>query len=137
MNEKYKKFLVNHKIETIEKISGRELSDYEKTGIEQELEELVWYCDHENAEKIDEFRNAGLYVQNANKSVDNGIEHLCELFKKRRLFVVRENVDLFHKEIYLYIWGNDGKPKKQHDNMLDSARYALFSEHKKQTFWVF
>lgn len=137
MSEKYKKFLVNHKIETIEKITERELSDYEKSGIEQELETLIWYCDHENAEKIDEFKQAGLYVQNANKSVNNGVEHLCELFKKKRMFIVRENVELFHREVYLYIWGNDGKPKKEHDNMLDSLRYALFSEHTKPAFWVF
>ena len=51
------------------------------------------------------------------------------MFKQRRLFVVRENVDLFDKEIDTYCW-KDGadEPVKINDDVMDAMRYGIYSE---------
>ena len=135
LEEKYKNVLRKLNINRLQRVLDRELTDREVEDAERDITELTWYCDHEDQEKMDEFRNAGLYVRNANKSVLNGIEHICTLLKTNRMFVVRENVDLFKNEIYTYIWGKDEKPKKENDNVLDSLRYGIYSEYKDGGFW--
>ena len=44
---------------------------------------------------------------------------------------VEDNVDIFKVEIYNYVW-KDGKdePVKQYDDVLDSLRYAIYSDLK-------
>ena len=53
------------------------------------------------------------------------------LFKTNKLFILEDNVDIFKKEIYNYVWksGKD-EPIKSSDDVLDSLRYAIYSESK-------
>ena len=54
-----------------------------------------------------------------------------ELFCGFLYLLVEDNVNVFKEEIYNYVW-KDGKdePIKQHDDVLDSLRYAIYSDLK-------
>ena len=56
---------------------------------------------------------------------------IASLFKTNKLFILEDNVDIFKKEIYNYVWksGKD-EPIKSSDDVLDSLRYAIYSESK-------
>ena len=56
---------------------------------------------------------------------------IASLFKTNKLFIFEDNVDIFKKEIYNYVWksGKD-EPIKSSDDVLDSLRYAIYSESK-------
>lgn len=135
LEKKYNKFMLWNMQYHLEKKLERELEQYEIDDLERDLDDLIWYCDHENQENMDSFREANLYVKNANKEVSNGIAHVAELYKSKRMYVVKENTDLFQEEIYIYIYGKDGKPKKENDNCMDSKRYGVYSEYKDTGFW--
>ena len=56
---------------------------------------------------------------------------IAKLFKTDKLFILEDNVTRFKDEIYNYVWqkGKDD-PVKQFDDVLDSLRYAIYSESK-------
>ena len=60
-----------------------------------------------------------------------GIGEVASLFKTRKLKVIEDNVNVFKDEIYNYVWKN-GKDEviKQYDDVLDSLRYAIYSDLK-------
>ena len=60
------------------------------------------------------------------------ISILSILFKTDKLFILKDNVIRFKDEIYNYVWqkGKDD-PVKQFDDVLDSLRYAIYSDSKK------
>ena len=47
------------------------------------------------------------------------------------LLILEDNVNIFKNEIYNYVWskGKD-EPIKQNDDVLDSLRYAIYSDMK-------
>ena len=56
---------------------------------------------------------------------------IASLFKTNKLFILEDNVDIFKKEIYNYVWKNGkDEPNKFSDDVLDSLRYAIYSESK-------
>ena len=60
-----------------------------------------------------------------------GISEVASLFKLNKLKIVEDNVNIFKNEIYNYVWkeGRD-EPVKQFDDVLDSLRYAIYSDLK-------
>ena len=60
-----------------------------------------------------------------------GISTVATLFKTNKLLVLEDNVNIFKTEIYNYVWakGKD-EPIKQQDDVLDSLRYAIYSDIK-------
>lgn len=97
----------------------------------KEYGEINFYCDHARPDYINKLRVAGIKAINARKDVLAGIGEVASLFKTRKLKVVEDNVSVFKEEIYNYVW-KDGKdePIKQYDDVLDSLRYAIYSDKK-------
>ena len=92
---------------------------------------INFYCDHARPDYINKLRQSKVKAINARKDVVAGIGEIASLFKTRKLKVVEDNVKVFKDEIYNYVW-RDGKdePIKQHDDVLDSLRYAIYSNLK-------
>lgn len=89
---------------------------------------LAYYSDPARPEHIARFQREGLGAQNASNAVVSGIEQVARLFKNDQLFVVEDNVTLFHDEIYQYVWdANKDAPVKKHDDVMDALRYAIYS----------
>lgn len=95
----------------------------------KEYGNINFYCDHARPEHIKKMREAKIKAINAKKDVLAGIGEIASLLKTRRLKVIEENVNMFKTEIYNYVW-KEGKdePVKQYDDVLDSLRYAIFSD---------
>ena len=92
---------------------------------------INFYCDHARPDYINKLRQSRVKVINARKDVVAGIGEIASLFKTRRLKVVEENVSRFKEEIYNYVWSNGkDEPVKQYDDVLDSLRYAIYSDMK-------
>lgn len=91
-----------------------------------------FYCDHARPDYIDKLKRNGIRAINANKEVLEGISMIAKLFKTDKLFILEDNVTRFKDEIYNYVWqkGKD-EPVKQFDDVLDSLRYAIYSESKR------
>ena len=97
----------------------------------KEYGEINFYCDHARPDYINKLRVAGVKAINARKDVLAGIGEIASLFKTRKLKVIEDNVNVFKDEIYNYVWksGKD-EPVKQYDDVLDSLRYAIYSDLK-------
>ena len=92
---------------------------------------INFYCDHARPDYIDKLRRSNIRAINANKNVLEGITMIASLFKTNKLFILEDNVDIFKKEIYNYVWKNGkDEPNKSSDDVLDSLRYAIYSESK-------
>lgn len=103
----------------------------EAKKIVEQYGNINFYCDHARPDYVNKFRLARIKAINARKDVLAGIGEIASLFKTRKLKVVEDNVKVFKDEIYNYVW-KDGKdePIKQHDDVLDSLRYAIYSDIK-------
>ena len=92
---------------------------------------INFYCDHARPDYIEKLRRNNIRAINANKNVLEGISTIASLFKTNKLFILEDNVDIFKKEIYNYVWKNGkDEPIKSSDDVLDSLRYAIYSESK-------
>ena len=93
---------------------------------------INFYCDHARPDYIDKLKRSGIRAINANKEVLEGISMIAKLFKTDKLFILEDNVTRFKDEIYNYVWqkGKDD-PVKQFDDVLDSLRYAIYSDSKR------
>lgn len=101
-------------------------------GIKERYGNINFYCDTARPEHIVRFRREKLRAINADKSVIAGIEEVASLFKQNKLFIVRDNVKRFEKEIYLYVWNEKtGEPIKLWDDVLDAIRYAIYTHFKR------
>lgn len=73
------------------------------------------------------FKRNGIKVFNVNKVVLFGVEVVVKRIKINILFVVYENVNLFRKEIFMYVWNkNIGELIKKWDDVLDVFRYVIY-----------
>lgn len=91
---------------------------------------IPFYADSARPEHVARFENEGFDISNANKSVIAGIELIAKLFKERKLYVKRGFVPRFFDEIYQYRWKENStkdEPLKEFDDVLDSVRYAIYS----------
>lgn len=92
---------------------------------------IPFYADSARPEHVARFENEGFDISNANKSVIAGIELIAKLFKERKLYVKRGFVPRFFDEIYQYRWKENStkdEPLKEFDDVLDSVRYAIYSD---------
>jgi PBSX family phage terminase large subunit len=92
---------------------------------------IFFYCDTARPDYIKKFKEARIKAIEARKDVLAGISEVASLFKLNKLKVVEENVEVFKDEIFNYVW-KDGKdePVKQYDDVLDSLRYAIYTDLK-------
>lgn len=98
--------------------------------IKKEYGNIKFYCDTARVEHIDTFNKNGIRALYADKSVLSGIEQVAKKFKTNTLFIVQENVNLFKKEIYMYVWNKDsGEPVKKWDDVMDALRYAVYTDN--------
>ena len=103
----------------------------EAKKIINEYGNINFYCDHARPDYINKLRIAGIKAINARKDVMAGIGEIASLFKTRRLKVIEDNVNIFKDEIYNYVWKNSkDEVVKQWDDVLDSLRYAIYSDLK-------
>ena len=93
---------------------------------------IPFYADSARPEHVARFDNEGFDISNANKSVIAGIELIAKLFKEQKLYVKRGFVPRFFDEIYQYRWKENStrdEPLKEFDDVLDSVRYAIYSDY--------
>lgn len=99
--------------------------------IKERYGNIPFYCDTARPEYLTAFRNKGLKAVKAKKEVLAGIGEVARLFKQDRFKIVEDNVELFKEEIYMYSWNErTGEPNKVNDDVLDSVRYAIYSDTK-------
>ncbi len=99
--------------------------------IKERYGNINFYCDTARPEHVQRFRREKLRALNADKAVISGIEEVARLFKRNELFIVKDKVARFEKEVFMYVWNQKtGDPVKEWDDVLDSLRYALYSHNK-------
>ena len=99
---------------------------------EQYGRNIIFYCDSARPEHVNEFQANGINAINANKNVLAGIETVSSLMKTGHFFVNENGIDKFLDEIYQYIWNEKtGEPVKEHDDVMDMMRYAIYSKRAK------
>lgn len=92
---------------------------------------IPFYADSARPEHVARFENEGFDISNANKSVIAGIEVIAKMFKEQKLYVKRGFVPRFFDEIFQYRWKENStkdEPLKEFDDVLDSVRYAIYSD---------
>ena len=97
----------------------------------KEYGNVNFYCDYARPDYVHKLQINGIRAINAKKDVLEGISTVATLFKTNKLLVLEDNVNIFKTEIYNYVWakGKD-EPIKQQDDVLDSLRYAIYSDIK-------
>lgn len=94
---------------------------------------INFWVDSARPDNLNEFRRARINAKNADKSVMAGIEHVSKMIKQGKFKVAKSASKEFLKEVYQYVWDEKtGAPIKQFDDDMDSIRYAMFNQHKKQ-----
>ncbi len=100
-------------------------------NIKERYGNINFYCDSARPEHVKRFRREHIRAINADKAVISGIEEVARLLKLNKLYVVKDKVDLFKKEIFLYVWNKDtGEPVKLWDDVLDAIRYAIYTHNR-------
>lgn len=100
--------------------------------IQSRYGDIVFACDSARPDNINEFLGAGISAVNANKQVLPGIECVSKYMASGKFFVNGSGVDHFFDEIYQYIWNEKtGEPVKEHDDVMDMMRYAIYTRHAK------
>jgi len=97
-------------------------------GIQNRYGNIPFYADSARPEHVARFNRENIKTYNANKAVLSGIEEVSKLLKSDKFFVYEPKVKKFKEEIYQYIWNEKtGEPQKEHDDVLDALRYAIYS----------
>lgn len=105
--------------------------------IAQQIQEKYGYginfwADSARPEYVSYFQQNGIQARNADKSVMDGVEYCSSRIKLDKFRVLKSCSKPFLDDIYQYVWDPvKGVPKKEHDNVMDSFRYAVFNQHKK------
>lgn len=92
---------------------------------------IDFYADSARPEHVMRFYRENINVYNARKEVIAGIEEVASLWKNDKLFYVKGSIPKFEDEIYQYKWKTNStkdEPVKEHDDVLDALRYAIYSE---------
>lgn len=105
--------------------------------IAQQIQEKYGYginfwADSARPEYVSYFQQNGIQARNADKSVMDGVEYCSSRIKLDKFRVLQSCAKPFLDDVYQYVWDPvKGVPKKEHDNVMDSFRYAVFNQHKK------
>ena len=97
----------------------------------KEYGNINFYCDYARPDYVHKLQINGIRAINAKKDVLEGISTVATLFKTNKLLILEDNVNIFKTEIYNYVWakGKD-EPIKSSDDVLDSLRYAIYTDMK-------
>ena len=97
----------------------------------KEYGNVNFYCDYARPDYVHKLQINGIRAINAKKDVLEGISTVATLFKTNKLLILEDNVNIFKSEIYNYVWakGKD-EPIKSSDDVLDSLRYAIYTDMK-------
>jgi PBSX family phage terminase large subunit len=104
------------------------------------------YPDPAEPDRIEILRKAGLNCREVNKDIVAGIDHIRELFKQGRIHIHPDCKNLIMElETYRYPdkkpdQNEPEKPIKENDHLLDSLRYALYTNQPvipEQKDWIF
>ena len=93
------------------------------------------YCDEARMDYINDFQTAKLPAIQANKSVVEGIDYVCELLNTDSLLIMKSACPHLIKEMYSYSWKEDASkevPEKKWDDALDSLRYGLYTNKGRE-----
>lgn len=94
---------------------------------------ILFYCDSARPEHVRRFRREKIKALNADKKVVAGIEEVGRLYKLNKFFIVKEAVERFDDEIYMYVWNEKtGEPVKLWDDVQDAIRYGIYTENRPQ-----
>lgn len=77
--------------------------------------DMIYWCDH-RPDNIAEFEDAGITAYPAVKSVFTGVTYVAELYKLRKIFILRGGGEHLVEEIYNYRWGKNDEPIKEEDD---------------------
>lgn len=92
---------------------------------------INFWCDSARPDNYNEFVAAGVNAFNANKSVLAGIEAVGSRMKQNKFYVLKSASKDFLDEVYQYVWNeHTGEPIKEHDDVMDATRYAIYNQHK-------
>lgn len=92
---------------------------------------VPFYCDSARPEHVARFKREKIKAFNADKARLSGVESVAKLFKMDSFFICRDKVKKFPDEIYQYVWDKKkGEPIKEHDDVLDAVRYAIYTHRK-------
>ena len=79
-------------------------------------------------EHVARFKRDRIQAFNGDKARLSGVESVARRFKQDKLYICRDRVEKFPNEIYQYVWDEkSGEPIKQFDDVLDSVRYAIYT----------
>ncbi|WP_442773985.1 PBSX family phage terminase large subunit [Lactococcus hircilactis] len=89
---------------------------------------IPFYCDSARSEHVARFKRDRIQAFNGDKARLSGVESVARRFKQDKLYICRDRVEKFPNEIYQYVWDEkSGEPIKQFDDVLDSVRYAIYT----------
>lgn len=95
-------------------------------------QKVPFYCDSARPEHVARFKRDRLNAFNADKARLSGVESVARKMKQDKLYVCRDKVEKFPNEIYQYVWDEkSGEPIKQFDDVLDSLRYAIYTDESR------
>lgn len=102
-------------------------------GIQERYGQKVpFYCDSARPEHVARFKRDRLNAFNADKARLSGVESVARKMKRDKLYICRDRVEKFPNEIYQYVWDEkSGEPIKQFDDVLDSLRYAIYTDESR------
>jgi phage terminase large subunit len=91
------------------------------------------YGDPAEPDKIQDLKNAGLYVRETNKDIIHGVDRVREMFKQNRVHILGHCQNLIAElESYHYAdpkpdRNQSERPVKSNDHAIDALRYAIYS----------
>lgn len=95
-------------------------------------QKVPFYCDSARPEHVARFKRDRLNAFNADKARLSGVESVARKMKRDKLYICRDRVEKFPNEIYQYVWDEkSGEPIKQFDDVLDSLRYAIYTDESR------
>ena len=95
-------------------------------------QKVPFYCDSARPEHVARFKRDRLNAFNADKARLSGVESVARKMKRDKLYICRDKVEKFPNEIYQYVWDEkSGEPIKQFDDVLDSLRYAIYTDESR------
>ena len=103
--------------------------------LQEKYPNIMFYADHARPEHIELSIENGVYMEKANKSVQEGIELVGSLLKQNKIFFLEDKFKKGSEEMFLYSWQTktlNGKDEviKTNDDVLDSLRYACYTDFK-------
>lgn len=103
--------------------------------LQEKYRNIIFYADHARIDHIQMSQEMGVCMENANKSVQEGIELVGSLLKQEKLFFLEDKFKKGKEEMFLYSWKEStltGKDEviKTNDDVLDALRYAIFTDFK-------